>query len=89
MLNRYHQDVRTTLTLEDDVAGKLQAEMRRSGKGMKELVNEYLRQALNAKKKGPQIKPFRVRPVNMGTIPGLNYDNISELLEQAEGHEHR
>src|ERR1039458_3967333 len=34
---------RTTLTLEDDVTGRLRTEMRRSGKSTKELVNEYPR----------------------------------------------
>lgn len=56
---------------------------------MKELVNEYLRMALNAKRGAPEAKPFRVRASSMGTIPGLNYDNIGELLEQLEGPAHR
>lgn len=81
--------MRTTLTLEDDVASRLRIEMRRSGKSMKELVNEYLRMALNAKRGAPEAKPFRVRASSMGTIPGLNYDNIGELLEQLEGPAHR
>lgn len=63
--------------------------MRRSGKGMKELVNEYLRLALNSKKGAPEVKPFRVHASDMGTLPGLNYDNIGELLEQVEGPAHR
>jgi hypothetical protein len=81
--------VRTTLTLEDDVANRLRAEMRQSGKGMKVLVNDYLRLALNSKKGAPEVRPFRVRASNMGTLPGLNYDNIGELLEQVEGAAHR
>lgn len=31
----------------------------------------------------------RLRPTAMGSVPGLNYDNISELLEQLEGPMHR
>lgn len=81
--------MRTTLTLEDDVARRLQSEMQRSGKGMKELVNEYLRLALNSKRAAREIKPFQVRPAAMGARPGLMYDNIGELLEQLEGPSHR
>jgi hypothetical protein len=81
--------VRTTLTLEDDVANLLRAEMRQSGKGMKEIVNEYLRLALNAKRGVEAPKRFRVRPWAMGSTPGLNRDNIGELLEQLEGPTHR
>lgn len=81
--------MRTTLTLEDDVAGRLKTEMRRSGKSMKELVNEYLRTGFNTKHRPPAAEPFKVRPVAMGSVPGLNYDNIGELLEQLEGPLHR
>jgi len=75
--------------LEDDVASRLQTEMRRSGKAMKQVVNEYLRLALNAKRVTREVAPFRVRASDMGTLPGLNYDNIGELLEQVEGPAHR
>jgi hypothetical protein len=30
-----------------------------------------------------------VCPADMGSVPGLNYDNIGELLEQLEGPLHR
>ena len=56
---------------------------------MKELLNEYLRLALNSKREAPEAKPFRVRAASMGTLPGLNYDNIGELPEQVEGPAHR
>ncbi len=56
---------------------------------MKELVNAYLRLALNSKTGAPEVKPFRVHASDMGTLPGLNYDNIGELLEQVEGAAHR
>jgi hypothetical protein len=81
--------MRTTLTLEDDVAGRLRAEMHRSGKSMNELVNEYLRAGLNAKQLPPAAKRFKVHPAAMGSVPGLNYDNIGELLEHLEGPLHR
>jgi hypothetical protein len=31
----------------------------------------------------------KVRPAAIGSVPGLNYDNIGELLEQLEGPLHR
>jgi hypothetical protein len=42
-------DVRTTLTLDDDVAAKLHQESRRTGKSFKETVNEYLRIGLSGR----------------------------------------
>ncbi len=77
--------MRTTLTLDEDVFTKLQAEARKSGQPFKQLVNEFLRFALNTRRRRTPVEPFRVRARAMGTTPGLDYDNIGELLEQLEG----
>lgn len=76
--------MRTTLTLDDDIAAKLKAEVRRSGSSFKQLVNDLLRKVLNTPPTKVS-KPYRVRAKDMGLVPGLNYDNISELIEYGEG----
>lgn len=77
--------MRTTLTLDDDVYAKLDAEVRRSGKSYKEVVNNLLRQILlsRAHRKAPAV--FKVRSRSLGSRPGLNYDNIGDLIEHLEG----
>lgn len=80
--------MRTTLTLDKDVAAKLKAEARRSGRTFKDVVNEALRIGLNART-DLTITPFVVQARPMGARPGLNYDKISELIEQVEGPYHR
>jgi len=80
--------VRTTLTLDDDVARLLNQEMRRSGSSFKETVNHFLRLGLLSSKK-PTGKPFVVVPRKLGLPPGMSYDNIAELLETLEGPAHR
>ena len=81
--------MRTTLTLEKDVALRLKTEMRRSGRSLKETVNDLLRVGLENSRRTPQARPFRVRARPLGLKPGLDYDNIGELLEQVEGPGHR
>jgi len=81
--------MRTTLTLDDDVAAKLDADARRSGRSFKETVNHYLRLGLNAKKAAKVKKPFKVRARPLGLRPGLNYDDIWGLIEQVAGPDHR
>ena len=76
--------MRTTLTLDDDVATKLKAEVRRTGSSLKQVVNDTLRRELN-KPAAKELPPFKVKARALGERPGLNYDNISELLEQIEG----
>jgi hypothetical protein len=82
--------VRTTLTLDDDVVQRLKAEMRRSGRSFKEVVNEQLRTALSSRDAGRKRQPpFRVCPRDLGALrPGLTLDNVAELLEAGEGPAH-
>jgi hypothetical protein len=80
--------VRTTLTLEDDVASLLKKEIRRSGSSLKDTVNHYLRLGLTASKQ-PVRKKFVVKPLALGLPPGLSYDNVEELIEALEGPYHR
>jgi hypothetical protein len=72
--------VRTTLTLDDDVAAKLESEARRTGLSFKETVNTILRIGLDAKRgRGPR-QPFKVTPFSMGE-PLIGLDNIGEALD--------
>jgi len=80
--------VRTTLSLDDDIANLLNQEIRRSGISFKEAVNHYLRLGLMASKQ-PVRKKFVIKPLPMGLPPGLSYDNVEELIEALEGPLHR
>lgn len=78
--------MRTTVTLDSDVAAKLKSEIRRTGKGFKETLNDLLRFALNSRRTRPPSEPFQVRARDLGvTRPGVNLDNVSELLEVLDG----
>ena len=89
MLASYHHDVRTTITLDDDVKAKLDLAVRKNGKSFKEAVNHYLRLGLDVQAQASPAKPFVVRARPLGLKPGFSYDNVEELIEQAEGPMHR
>ncbi len=80
---------RKTVTLDEDVRAKLEAEMRKSGKSFKETVNETLRVGLLSRQKTMPPKPFEVRPQAMGLKPGYSYDKVWELIEQVEGPDYK
>jgi len=84
----YHHDVRTTLSLDEDVSKLLRREIRRSGSSLKAAVNHFLRLGLMASGK-QQNKAFIVRPRALGLPPGLSYDNVEELIETLEGSSHK
>ena len=76
--------VRTTVTLDDDVAARLDETVRRTGRSFRTVVNETLRAGLDAEVR-PQ-EPFRVVPFNTGPLrPGVSLDNIEALLDELDG----
>ena len=83
--------MRTTLTLDEDVTRRLKAEVRRSGKPFRVVVNECLRTALSSRSRDPGKEPqFVVRARDLGALrPGLTLDSVGDLLEAAEGPQHR
>jgi hypothetical protein len=81
--------VRTTLTLDADVAAKLKAESRRSGRSFKDVVNDALRRGL-LPERASRRAPFRVQARSLGgRRRGLHTDSVADLLEQLEGPLHR
>jgi len=77
--------LRTTLTLDEDVAARLKAEVRRTGTSFKQVVNEVLRRGMNTPLPAPPQRPFPILVRDLGLRPGYSFDNIGELLEQIEG----
>ena len=81
---------RTTITLEDDVRAKLEAEMRKSGKSFKETVNETLRRGLFTASENPTATSLsKFGPKTMGLKPGYSYDKVWELIEEMEGPDYK
>lgn len=77
--------MRTTLTLDNDVAALLKQEVRKSGRPLKQVVNDRLRLGFTAAK-DPVRKPFKVKPWNLRLPP---FEKVEELLEFLEGPEYR
>lgn len=86
----YTHPMRTTITLEEDVAARLVALQRQTGQSFKDVINHTLRLGLekHASKKPPPRKRFKVTARRLGVRPGLDYANIGALLEQIEGPTH-
>lgn len=81
--------MRTTLTLDDDVAALLKKEIQDSGLSFKDAVNHYLRLGMVRAKRKPKRKPFVVMSRPLGLPPVMSYDSVSQLLEDLEGPLHR
>ena len=82
--------MRTTLTLDQDVAAKLKAEARRAGRSFRDVVNDTLRRGLMNTRRPASRPSFEVKARDLGALrPGLSLDNVADLIEQVEGPLHR
>jgi len=78
--------VRTTLTLDDDVARLLERARRRRGSSLKQLVNEALREGL-ARLEAPPTprKHHATKSVSLGRCLLDNVDDVAEAFAAADG----
>lgn len=77
--------MRTTVTLDNDVADKLHDRMRLSGKGFKETLNDCLRLGLD-QPVGPALAaPFVVEARSMKLRAGIELDDIGGILDFLDG----
>ncbi len=81
--------MRTTLTLDPDIAAKAKEGAAKLRKPFKEVINAALRVGLDEILAPPAAKPYRTNPRPMGLRRGFSYDNISELIASAEGEDHQ
>jgi hypothetical protein len=78
--------MRTTLTLDEDVATKISAEARRSGRSFKQVVNDTLRMGLAARSRAPKLPRFRIGShETLRLRPGFNYDKPEDVFDLLDG----
>jgi hypothetical protein len=78
--------VRTTLTIDDDVAVEIETLRQRRDVSLKDVVNEALRKGLREIQRPPRKrKPFRTRPIEGVVCLLSNLDNVAEVLAIVEG----
>lgn len=77
--------MRTTVTIEDSVEKQLRQYAGKHSRKFKQALNEVLRKGLAEANKPQKAKAYKTKPKKIGLKSGLNYDNVSELLEQVEG----
>lgn len=77
--------VRTTVTLDEDVASSLRAVAQERGQSFKETLNSLLRQGLAGSTVG--ARPYRVPVVDLGLRQGVDLDKALGLAAQDEDDE--
>ncbi len=80
--------MRTTLTLDDQLAKELKEVAHRAGKPFKQVVNETLRNGLCPKHARMVAKPYRLATISLGGVrAGVNLDKALSLADAIEDEE--
>jgi len=76
--------MRTTLTLDPEVAARLKSDMRRTGKTLKAAVNEALKRGLGLGGRPPRAPRFEVTPHAFGFKAGVDLDRMNQLVDELD-----
>ena len=77
--------MRTTLTIDDDVAAELERLRQTRDAGLKDLINDALRRGFREMTAAPKKrKPFRTKTFDCGRLLIDNIDNIWEVIDSIE-----
>lgn len=77
--------MRTTVTLDPDLAARLKALARERGVSFKEALNSVLRRGLTEGDEG--ARPYRQRTYTMGARPGIDLTKALQLAAELEDEE--
>lgn len=81
--------MRTTLNIDDDVLDRARTLAARRKVPFRTVLNEALRAGLSTVEKPAKIRPYKTLARDMGLKPGMNLDNIQDVLAQIEGEDSR
>lgn len=82
--------MRTTLTLDDDVAARLRTAVKRERRPFRAVVNDALRAGLaRIDERTVPRKPHRTTGFNLGSSLVGSLDNVEDVLQRVEGERHR
>jgi hypothetical protein len=76
--------VRTTLTLDPDLAKKLKDLAHKRGQSFKQTLNDVVRRGLAAQAHRPERPPYTLTPHHGGFRPGVDPDKLNQLLDELD-----
>jgi len=76
--------MRTTLSLDDDVAALLEQARKASDTTFKQIVNDALREGLARLSSPAETQPFRTQSIDLGNCKYPDLDNVWEVLDEVE-----
>ena len=76
--------MRTTVTIDDDLAAQVEAMRKREGLSFKAALNHLLRLGVQAKSTPPKPKMFTTPTRKLGLKPGIDPTRLNALIDDLE-----
>lgn len=80
--------MRTTLTIDDDVAILIEKRRRREGLSLQQVINALLREGLRSGRQAPRAR-FLTRPHSLAMRAGFDPARLNQLVDELETDVHR
>ena len=76
--------IRTTLTIDDDIAVQIEERRRRDGQSLKQVVNALLREGLRSGQRTPGARKYRTKPHALRMRPGFDDGKLNQLVDELD-----
>ena len=76
--------MRTTLTIDNDIADYLREQTRLHEKSFKQVVNETLRRGMSPSANEKPRKPFKVKTFSSGYAPGVDRLKLNQFMDELD-----
>ena len=76
--------MRTTLTIEPDLAEQIEDRRRELGQSLKQVINTLLRAGLQAASDPGQVRRSRTKTFALGLRPGIDAAKLNQLVDELE-----
>ena len=79
--------MRTTLTIDDDIAARIEERRRTDGRSLKQVVNQLLRAGLRNSERLPEARPYCTKTQKLRLRPGFAAARLNQLVDELETEE--
>ena len=66
----------------------IEAERKRTGMTMKEIINQFLEEGSASRKQRPKPRKFRTRPARLGLRAGIDAVKLNQLIDEFDVEEY-
>ena len=86
-LHQYGAVMRTTLSIDDDIAARIEERRRMTGQSLKQVVNQLLRAGLRSSERLPEARPYRTKTQKLRLCPGFDAVRLNQSVDELETEE--